>query len=143
MTQRRTPFRPRQRAEISQTYNDGVVTVFAVYDEAESGLLPVPSLTELVTLPYQERKVGIKRYYEAKQNQIQIEKVLRVPRPPLEINNQDVAQTENGKRYRIDLVQLIDDVYPPSLDLTLKAYKQGVVEQADEGGSAEEVTVDA
>lgn len=128
-TQRKTPFRPRERAEISQAYNDGVVTIYTVTDEAGSGYLPVPSLTELVTLPYQERKLGVKRYYEAKQNQIQAERVIRVQKPPVEINNQDVAQTESGKMYRIDLIQFAADVYPPSLDLTLKAYEQGVTEE--------------
>ena len=42
-----------------------------------------------------------------------------------QITNQDVAETEDGRRYRIDLVQSVDNVWPPSLDLTLAKYVQG------------------
>lgn len=124
-TQRRTPFRPRQRAEITQNFNDGVVTIYIVMDGAASGYMPEPTLTELVTLCYQERKLGIKRYYSAKQNQIHVERVIRVPRPgTFKINSQNVAETEDGIRYRIDLVQLVPDVWPPCQDLTLVDYLQ-------------------
>ena len=124
-TQRRTPFRPRQRDEITQNFNDGVVTIYTVMDGAASGYMPVPDLTELVTLCYQERKLGIKRYYSAKQNQIHVERVIRVPKPgTFEINSQNVAETEDGNRYRIDLVQLVPDVWPPCQDLTLVDYRQ-------------------
>lgn len=124
---RKAPFRPRQRAEISQAYNDGVVTIYSVSDGAASGYLPQPEYTELVKLCYQERKLGVKRYYEAKQNQIHVERVIRVPTQPFPITNQNVAETENGKRYRIDLVQVAPDVYPPSVDLTLVDYDQGAI----------------
>ena len=52
--------------------------------------------------------------------------MLRVPRA--KITNQDIAETEDGVKYRIDLVQTVDLVYPPSLDLTLTRYEQGVSE---------------
>lgn len=47
---------------------------------------------------------------------------MRVPRYG-GITNQDVAITEDGRQYRIDLVQNAD-VYPPSLDLTLAKIEQ-------------------
>ena len=124
-TTRKTPFRPRQRTEISQAYNDGIVTIYASTDSAGSGLLPVPSLTEKVRLAFQERKLGIKRYYDAKQNQIELKRVIRVQKPgELEINSQDVADVNATRLYRIDLVQAVPDVYPPSLDLSLTLYEQ-------------------
>lgn len=124
-TQRRTPFRPRERDEITQNFNDGMVTIYTVMDGAASGYRPEPDLTPLVTLCYQERKLGIKRYYSAKQNQIHVERVIRVPKPgTFEINSQNVAETEDGNRYRIDLVQLVPDVWPPCQDLTLVDYLQ-------------------
>lgn len=125
--QRKAPFRPRQRAEISQQYNDGVVQIYTEADASVQGYMPVQHLDPLVTLEYQERKLGIKRYYDAKMNQIHVERVIRVPGGAGPINNQDVAETEDGTRYRIDLVQEIPDVYPPSLDLTLVLYTQGIV----------------
>lgn len=128
MTQRQKPFRPRQEAEISQSYNDGVVTIYTETDEAAAGRLPVPTRTQLCRMAYQERKLGIKRYYDARQNQIHAERVLRIQKPPMVINNQCTAETEDGQIYRIDLVQALPDVYPASLDLTLVRYEQGVIE---------------
>ena len=35
-----------------------------------------------------------------------------------------MAITEDGEQYRIDLVQTVTDVYPPSMDLTLARIEQ-------------------
>lgn len=118
------PYRPAN--EVTQDYNDGIVTIYAVTDSAQPGYQPKPTLTKKYTLRYDEQRVGIQRYYEAMQNQVQVERVLRVPRA--KITNQDIAETEDGMKYRIDLVQTVDLVYPPSLDLTLTRYEQGVSE---------------
>ena len=118
----KTPYRPD--AEVSQSYTDGVVEIYAVSDGAAAGRLPAPVLTQKVRLNYEELKLGIQRYYQAKQNQIHVERVIRVPRSPIEITNQDAAITEDGRRYRIDLIQNAKGVWPPSLDLTLTAYTQ-------------------
>lgn len=116
----------RGSSRISQTYNDGYVRIYRESDSAAPGRQPVPELTLLIKQPYEERQLGIRRYYEAKQNQMTIQRVLRVQRTSVAISSQDVALTEDGKRYRIDLVQSMQNVYPPSLDLTLVAYSQGV-----------------
>ena len=122
----KAPFRPN--AEVSQSYVDGVVTIYSVADTAEAGRLPQETLTIKCRLDYAERKLGIKRYYEAAQNQREVQRVIRVPAPPIEINNQDAAITEDGRAYRIDLVQVLTDVWPKSLDLTLVAFRQGEAE---------------
>lgn len=141
--QRKAPFRPRQEAQVTQCYNDGKVTIYDVRDDAVNGFLPNPTYQVKVTLAYQERKLGIRRYYDARQNQVRVERVIRVPKPsgefqpeddppePLRITSQDAARTEDGKLYRIDLVQSVPDVFPPSLDLTLAVYEQNAV-AADE-----------
>ena len=118
----KAPNRPNH--EITQPYNDGMVTIFAAKDVAKPGYAPQVELTKKVTLPYAEQRLGIQRYYDAMQNQIQVERVIRVQRAG-QITNQDVAETEDGRRYRIDLVQSVDNVWPPSLDLTLAKYAQG------------------
>ena len=118
------PYRPAN--EVTQDYNDGIVTIYAAADSAQPGYQPKPTLTKKYALRYDEQRVGIQRYYEAMQNQVQVERVLRVPR--VKITNQDIAETEDGVKYRIDLVQTVDLVYPPSLDLTLTRYEQGVSE---------------
>lgn len=115
------PYRPAD--EITQEFNDGLVTVYAVANVAKPGYKPAEGLTKKVSLRYSERRLGIQRYYSSLQNQIQVERVIRVQRTP-GINSQDVAITEDGRQYRIDLVQLADGIYPPSVDLTLARIDQ-------------------
>lgn len=115
------PRRPDNR--ITQTYNDGVATVYSVSDEAEPGYQPVEKLSFKVLLHYEERRAGLQRHYAARQNQIHVERVIRVPHAGA-VTTQDVVMDEEGRRYRIDLVQLVPDVYPLSDDLTLVAYEQ-------------------
>lgn len=112
------PYRPKTNAPVTQPFDDGMVTVYAVTDAASPGMRPVEKLTAKVKLRYQEQRLGLQRYYAGQQNQVQIERVIRVPRAP-GISSQDVAITEDGRQYRIDLVQSTLDVYPPCLDLTL------------------------
>ena len=119
----KAPGRPEHK--ITQSYNDGMLTVYAVSDEAAPGRQPVRSLAELVKLPYETRRVGIQRYYAAAQNQTKVQRVLRVPHSGKPVTNRCLADTEDGSRYRIDLVQSVPDVYPPSDDLTLVVYEQG------------------
>lgn len=121
---RKTPFRPRDKSEVSICFNDGVVTIYAVEDVAGNGRAPVEEKTQKLRLPYQERKIGIKRAYEAMQNNIHVERVIRVPLAPTAITNQDLATTEDGRQFRIDLVQIMKDSFPPCADLTLVAYDQ-------------------
>lgn len=118
----RAPNRPNH--EITQDYNDGVVTVCAVRDAAPAGFMPKEELVEKYKLLYSEQRVGVTRFNAARQNQINVERVLRVQRVA-GITNQDVAITQDGTKYRIDQVQTVPDVYPSSLDLTLTLYTQG------------------
>lgn len=121
----KAPHRPREDNAVTQNFGNGLVTVCTVSDAAKPGYQPVPELTPKYTLRYAEQRLGIQRYYSAAQNQIEVERVIRVPRAGV-ITNQDVAITEDGRHYRIDLVQAVTDAYPPSLDLTLVKYDQGV-----------------
>lgn len=118
----KAPYRPSN--EISQSYNDGVVVIHSVTDTAAPGYLPVEKLEPVIRLDYAELRTGLQRYYNAMQNQIQVERVLRVQRPPIRISTQDVAITEDGRQYGIGQIQTTEGVYPPSLDLTLTAIEQ-------------------
>lgn len=117
----KAPNRPNH--EITQPFCSGIVSVYSVRDTAVTGYRPKETLTLKLSLRYDERRLGIQRYYDAMQNQIQVERVLRVPRAG-NINSQDVAITEDGRQYRIDLVQDASGVYPPSLDITLTKIEQ-------------------
>lgn len=118
---RRKPFRPRTATEISQAFNDGMVTVYQTTPEEPDGFFQEADRSVKVKLAFQERRLGLKRYYEAKQNHVQVERVLRVQAPPAAISTNDLCTVtpDVGILYRIDLVQRVFDVYPPCLDLTL------------------------
>lgn len=118
----KAPNRPHKA--ISQTFNDGAVTICTVTDSAELGKRPVAKLTKRVLLHYEERKLGINRFYAAKQNNVQVERVLRVPKA-IAIDTADAAITEDGTVYEIEQVQTVDGVYPACLDLTLKRMTRG------------------
>lgn len=122
----KAPVRPGTDNGVTQNYNDGVVAIIAVVDTAKPGYQPQPGEPQVkYKLRYEERRLGIQRYYSSLQNQIQLDRVIRVPRVA-GITTQDFAVTEDKQAYRIDLVQSVMDVYPPSLDLTLTKIEQGV-----------------
>lgn len=124
--------------EISQAYNDGLVQIVSITDTAAPGYAPVRTETVKHTLPFAERTVGVRRYYEAQQNQINVSRVIRVPAAP-GITTQDVAVI-GSDRYRLDLVQTVSGVYPASLDLSLVQYAQGTqgAQEPQEPGSGQE-----
>ena len=113
---RRMPTRPND--DLTQHYNSVVQTVSALTDTAKPGLRPAPRLTPKVMLRYEECRLGVTRLYQARQTQVEIERVVRVQRRP-DISPQDVAITEDGRQYRIDTVQAAMGTRPPSLDLSL------------------------
>lgn len=117
---RKAPFRTNN--EISQQYNDGSVKIYTVTDGAKPGYQPVEKTELKYKLHFENRALGIKRIYLSRQQQAQIVKVIRVPR--VDISPQDIAITHDGKQYRIDTVQDVMGVYPPSLDLSLKTIER-------------------
>lgn len=121
----KAPYRPRTDNGVTQNFCDGVVNIYAVTNSAQPGYQPVPALTLKCVLRYEEQRLGIQRYYSGRQNQVEIERVLRVPRYG-GITNQDVAVTEDGRQFRVDMVQNVTDVYPASLDITLAKIEQEI-----------------
>lgn len=123
------PNRPNH--DISQPFSDGFVEIYQLEDTAKPGYMPKEEYVMIFKLRYAEQRLGVSRYYAAMQNQIQIQRVIRVPRIK-GITNQHIAVTEDGQQYRIDLIQTAD-TYPPSLDLTLVQYSQGISEEEEDG----------
>ena len=111
----------RTHDTVSQSYNDGVVKIYSVTDSAQDGSMPQRKLTLKCVLMYAEERVGITRYYTAQQYNDDVERLIRVQRTS--INTRDIAETEDGRRYNIGMVQTVEDAYPPSLDLTLTRIK--------------------
>ena len=112
---------------ISQSFNSGVVRILTVTDAAAPGRMPVPALAEKIRLPFEERRVGVTRFYNALQAQVRIERVLRVPDPGAagKISPQDAAIIlQDAAQYRIEQVQTVPGVFPACLDLTLRTAEQ-------------------
>lgn len=124
---RQMPYRPGN--EISQTFNSGILTVYDQKDKAEPGHIPKPFLTKKAVLRYEEQRLGLNRYYAAKQNNVDVNRVVRVPASNIAITPQDVIKAENGLYYEIDMVQTVQGVWPACLDLTLKRFEQVAAEE--------------
>lgn len=101
-----------------QSYCDGLVRLYTVKNAAAPGAAPIEKLTLRHSLRYEERTVGFTRYYVAKQANDRMDLVLRCQRVPA--SALDVAVPNDGKQYRITLIQYPRDVEPPSMDLTLR-----------------------
>lgn len=113
---KRSPTKPDN--QISQTYNDGNVTIYGTKDISEAGYAPKVELVCKGVLRYAEQRLGINRLYLAKQANVEISRVLRTIHRP-EVSPQDVAVTEDSQQYRIESVQIVQSVWPKSMDISL------------------------
>ena len=118
---RKQPTRPN--SDISQQYNSGLLTIYQLEDVAPPGYAPKMQPREKVKLRYEEQPLGINRLYLSRQNQIEISRVVRTMWRK-EVSTQDVAVTEDGRQYRIDTVQVVQNVWPASMDLSLVKIEQ-------------------
>lgn len=87
------------------TFNDGIVALYTVTNIAEPGMKPKKGLKKQAFFYYGFEVLGFNRYYTALKANQQIEAVIHIP----ECNDIDPALTvavlENGKQYRIVLIQ--------------------------------------
>lgn len=104
------------------TFNDGVVQICNVIDAAPEGAKPVEQLQKKYHLRYEERMVGVTRYWQALQANAKIEKVIRCQRRP-DVTSQDIAVIV-AAQYQIKQVQYPEGVVPPAMDLSLERVVQ-------------------
>ena len=107
----------------TQSYNDGIVSIYKVSDISLPGDMPVDGLVLQQTLRYKERTVGLNRYYSALQNNIKVDFVIRCPEVRgLSQKSTDilVAILIDDQQYKVMQIQYIEDAQPPSMDLTLE-----------------------
>lgn len=110
----------------TQKFNDGVVNIYKVDNTSQAGNKPKEGLTLKVgPLRYEERTVGMSRYWTAMQDEVQIDYMIRVPKIKT-ISSQDIAIIDD-KQYKITQVQYINDVNPPSIDLSLERLEANYV----------------
>ncbi|MDL2318219.1 hypothetical protein LJC74_03870 [Eubacteriales bacterium OttesenSCG-928-A19] len=104
----------------TQIFNDGTCAIYAVSNGAAPGAKPVPVLVvKHGLLRYAERMVGMSRFWGARQNNVQIDKLIRVARIA-DASTQDIAALEDGNQYAILQIQAVQDVEPPCMDLSLQ-----------------------
>ena len=105
-----------------QEFNDGVVKIYSVADESELGEAPAPNLTLKCVLRFKRRTVGVKRYWAAKQENVQADQLLRVA-GLASVSTQDIAAVD-GVQYRIQQVQYPEEAQPAVMDSTLERMEQ-------------------
>ncbi|MFR8547740.1 MAG: hypothetical protein ACLVEV_03825 [Lachnospiraceae bacterium] len=98
-----------------QTYNDGNCTFFLIDEEGNAG-----SAKE--TLRFEERTVGVQRFYESMTKKFQVDRVLRVPLRPW-LTTEYLAVVD-GEVYEIEQVQTIRSLEPKSNDVALHRARQ-------------------
>jgi len=102
-----------------QTYNDGVAVILKAEDQAESGDAPDLVYAPAEKLCYESRTVGVSRFYQAMQNNIKADLLLRFPRRGWVTVHDRVRVS--GTDYLIRQIQYPVEARPLSMDLTLEA----------------------
>ena len=102
-----------------QVYSDGILQLYKACDAAEEGNAPDIRHKPMGKMWYQSRTVGVSRYYQAMQNNVKADLLVRIPKRKGLTTNDMV--TIGKTRYAIKQIQYPVDVIPPSMDLTLEA----------------------
>lgn len=102
-----------------QSFPDGVVKIYTVGDISEPGDMAKEGLVMKESLRYEERTVGLTRFYAAMQNNVKVAFVLRCPLVR-SVSTSDVAVMPDLVQFEIKQVQYPKDQAPPAMDLTLE-----------------------
>lgn len=98
-----------------ERFNDGICTIHLIDEDGNA--------TEAKeNLRFQERTVGVKRYYEAMTAKVTVDRLVRVPQRPWLTTEYLVVI--DGAVYEIRQVQSIGDTMPKTNDLSLHLARQ-------------------
>lgn len=86
------------------TFDDGIVKIYNVTNDAQPGEMPVKGLTLAESFYFHEESLGITRYYEALKAGQLIERVISIPWPAV-ININQIAIFEDNMQYQVRMVQ--------------------------------------
>lgn len=101
----------------TETFNDGVCTVYKLTNTAQPGLRPHMSPTLYRKLNFEYKTIGVKRNYEALQAQVKLDELISVLLDR-KISTQDIVVIE-GVQYEIRQVQHKKDTNPETSLLSL------------------------
>lgn len=99
------------------TFNDGTAKIYDLENDAEKGDMPDYKLKLKEKLRFAFSTVGMQRFYEAMQNQVNISLAVTMPLIA-SVSTQDVVVID-GRQYRIIQKQAKYDTRPASMLLTL------------------------
>lgn len=106
-----------------QQFNDGLLKVYTVTDGAEAGETPKDALQIKAGiengLRYEERTVGMSRFFTAMQAKTRVDYLVRCQRVN-SVSLYDVVTLVDGEQYKIVQVQYPSDVLPRCMDLSLE-----------------------
>lgn len=102
-----------------QTFNDGLARFYETVNDTQNGRRPAKKLSLKSMLRYEERTVGMTRFWEAKRNDIQIDRMIRCPLQRTVCVN-DIAALPDGAQFAIRQVQYPKDVPAPVMDISLE-----------------------
>ena len=102
-----------------KTFKDGTANIYEVKSTAIPGKTPKKTIVLREKLRYNNKTVGITRFYSAKQNGSKADNLIECPKR-LSTTATDVAILEGGKQYQIVQVQYPEDAVPPTMLLTLE-----------------------
>lgn len=106
-----------------QTYNDGICRIAALENIATPGNQPREGLrVRADRVPYERRRVGVQRFYSARQENTEIEMVIRIP-GAFPVSTQDICIIDN-RQYGIYQAQDALDIIPPAKDLSLRRLEE-------------------
>lgn len=94
-----------------QTFNDGVLYLFET--DKDNKIIEKTKKN----LRFGNRTIGVKRYYSARQNDIELKKVIHIHRNLNVVT--DMAAVIDNTRYKIEQVQHYADTNPPVTVLSL------------------------
>lgn len=102
-----------------QTYNDGICQIYRTGNIAVPGLMPKKGMElKYKRIPFEKRTIGVKRHYLAKQENVQLSEVIRIPES-VGISTQDICKI-GDTQYAIEQIQRIRDAIPASMDVSLR-----------------------
>lgn len=104
------------------TFNDGIANIYNIINNAEKGDRPTEKLNLLLSLRFSYNTIGIKRNYEAMQQQVKLSELICTPMHR-EISPQDVVVI-GQKQYSVVQIQHKPDTLPPSSLLSLSRLEE-------------------
>lgn len=103
------------KSKVFEVFNDGVCSFRLMDDDGNAGEVKA-------VIRFQERTVGIKRYYEAMTNKVQIDRLVRIPWQPW-MSTEYLAVIQ-GEVFEIQQVQNIPGTHPKTNDVSLHLTRQ-------------------